>query len=42
MLLLKLCAIAVLLSFSYRIIERVLGLVARAQVRYTIYYWGPE
>ncbi|WP_238654891.1 CPBP family intramembrane glutamic endopeptidase [Paenibacillus piscarius] len=40
MLLLKLCAIAVLLSFSYRIFERVLGLVAKTQVRYTIYYWG--
>ena len=40
MLLVKLCAIAVLLSFSYRIIERILGLVAKAQVRYTIYYWG--
>ncbi|MEK4854095.1 CPBP family intramembrane glutamic endopeptidase [Paenibacillus sp. FSL H7-0756] len=40
MLLLKLCAIAVLLSFSYRIIERIIGLISKAQMRYTIYYWG--
>ncbi|MEK3902955.1 MULTISPECIES: CPBP family intramembrane glutamic endopeptidase [unclassified Paenibacillus] len=40
MLLLKLCAIAVLLSFSYQIIEKVLGLISKSQVRYTIYYWG--
>ncbi|WP_340021948.1 CPBP family intramembrane glutamic endopeptidase [Paenibacillus sp. FSL K6-1096] len=40
MLLMKLCAIAVLLSFSYRIFERILGLISKTQVRYTIYYWG--
>lgn len=40
MLLLKLCAIAILLSFSYQIIERILGLIAKTQMRYTIYYWG--
>ncbi|MFC6652741.1 CPBP family intramembrane glutamic endopeptidase [Paenibacillus rhizoplanae] len=40
MLLLKLCVIAVLLSFSYRIFERVLGVISKLQERYTIYYWG--
>lgn len=38
--LLELCVIAVLLSFSYRIFERILGVISKPQERYTIYYWG--
>ncbi|MEK3834040.1 CPBP family intramembrane glutamic endopeptidase [Paenibacillus sp. FSL R7-0128] len=40
MLLLGSCVIAVLLSFSYRIFERILGVISKPQERYTIYYWG--
>jgi membrane protease YdiL (CAAX protease family) len=40
MLLLESCAIAVLLSFSYKIFEEILGFVRKKQLRYTVYYWG--
>lgn len=40
MLLLESCVIAVLLSFSYKIFEKVLGIVSKQQERFTIYYWG--
>ncbi|KHL94493.1 hypothetical protein QW71_17555 [Paenibacillus sp. IHB B 3415] len=40
MLLLESCVIALLLSFSYKIIERILRVVSKQQERYTIYYWG--
>ncbi|ASA19717.1 CPBP family intramembrane glutamic endopeptidase [Paenibacillus donghaensis] len=32
--------VAVLLSFSYRILERLIGLWSPKQTRYTVYYWG--
>lgn len=40
MLLLESCVIAVLLSFSYRIFEGILGVISKPQARFTIYYWG--
>lgn len=40
MLLLESCAMAVLLSFSYKIIERILGAVTKQQERFAVYYWG--
>jgi membrane protease YdiL (CAAX protease family) len=40
MLLLGSCAIAVLLSFSYKLFEEILGVVSEQQQRFTVYYWG--
>ncbi|AIQ39870.1 CPBP family intramembrane glutamic endopeptidase [Paenibacillus sp. FSL R7-0297] len=40
MLLLESFAIAMLLSFSYKIFEGILGVVSKQQARFTIYYWG--
>lgn len=40
MLLLESCVIALLLSFSYKIIERILRVVSKQQERFAVYYWG--
>lgn len=40
MLILSSIIIAVLLSFSFKIIERIVGLLYRQHLRFTLYYWG--